>query len=342
MDKLKIGLLCNGLGIRMRGSERFAVEFYKHMSDRFNIDLLGVKDTLTKTRDQMRLPWRNGKAYMESYLFGKHLYKYDMLKDYDLIINNSGFPCSYWCSKNRKKHDIPYISRARGGGREEYLSRLYKPNLMVFLTIQHLKQIAGANTNALVIPNAVDVSKYRDHVVTDSVTDGMERPVFLSTSAMVAFKRNHLIIQAVKKLGFGSLVMTSSGNLFDETKNLGKELLGKRFKTTGVIPDEQVLDLYKSCDVFVNASRKEGFGVVFLEAMSSGLSVVTQRDSRRKKIIGDAGLLIQCDNIESFAEALRYSWEEDWGDIPVEQAEKYDWEKIGILWFKHIKKIVEG
>jgi glycosyltransferase involved in cell wall biosynthesis len=42
----------------------------------------------------------------------------------------------------------------------------------------------------------------------------------------------------------------------------------------GHVPGEELPDHYRLCDVFVMPSSKEGFGIVFLEAMSSGKPVV--------------------------------------------------------------------
>jgi len=87
------------------------------------------KGTNTKSRDKFRIPWRNGKASLESYYKKKKWYN-TLYKDrnYDIIFNNSGFPCSYWCNKFRKLTSTPFVTRARGGGKEERLSRMFKPH----------------------------------------------------------------------------------------------------------------------------------------------------------------------------------------------------------------------
>lgn len=340
---VRIALLCNGLGVVNRGAERFSVEFLNHLSDIFDIDLIGIKDTGTKSRKEIKIPWRNGRAYWESYLFGRHLYKYDLLKDYDLIINNSGFPCSYWCNKIRNKYNVPFVTRARGGGREEKLSKYFKPDMMIFLTDQHRKQIAKDAVSSVTIPNAIDVDFYQNHKPPEDLADGLERPIFLSTSAFVGYKRSHLLIKAVEELGNGTLVMAGDGQLRDETVNLGKGLLGKRFKYLGLVDRNSLLDWYKTADVFVNASGSEAFGVVFLEALSSGIPVVTQNDARRRDIIGDAGVLVDdCSNITSFADGLKIAYAHNWNNNQVEQARKFDWNIIKQLYVETINNILDG
>lgn len=334
--KVKIAILCNGYGMINRGAERFTEEFYNHCHDIFDIDIYGIKETSyshgtnTKSRDKFRIPWRNGKAYLESYYFGKKWY--NMLyksATYGIVFNNSGFPCSYWCNKFRKLTSTPFVTRARGGGKEERLSRMFKPDCMIFLSEHHRSQIDNGNVKTTVIPNAIDVTEYLKEQKEPELLDGLEPPYYLSTSALVGFKRNDLIIKAVAKLDEGTLIQTSDGNLKNETISLGNELLGKRFCYTGRITRETLMQLYKHCDVFVNASRQEAFGVVYLEAMAAGLPIVTQYDKRRKEIIGDAGVLIaDCENISDFSSSLFYASKEDWKNKPINQAKKYDWKKI--------------
>jgi glycosyltransferase involved in cell wall biosynthesis len=50
--------------------------------------------------------------------------------------------------------------------------------------------------------------------------------------------------------------------------------LSENINLPGFIKDEEVIDHYLLSDVFVMPSRKEGFGIVFIEAMACGLPVI--------------------------------------------------------------------
>ena len=339
MVKIKIALLCNGYGVTSRGAERFTEEFYNHMKDIYDIDIISIKDTNTKFRDDFNIPWRNGRAYLESWSFGKSFYKNFKKNDYDLIFNNAGFPCSYWCNKIRKEHGVPFVTRARGGGKEEKISKWFKPNHMIFLSEYHQKKIQKKNSS--VIPNAIDVDKYDKCKGISKLVEGLERPIFLSTSALVAFKRVDLIIDAVFRLERGSIIQTSDGDLRDEWVDNGHGLLGDNFRYVGKIPRDELVKLYKSCDVFVMASKKEAFGVVYLEAMAAGLPVVTQYDKRRMEIIGDAGILVNCKNIGEFSDALDIASENDWKNKPIEQAKQYGWDAIKKRYVNLISEVIK-
>jgi glycosyltransferase involved in cell wall biosynthesis len=341
MDKINIALLCNGYGRVMRGAEQFTYQFYNQMKDVLDIDIYGIGKTdhsikiKSKFRDNFRLPWRNGRAYLESYYFGKTWYKrmINSKKYYDLIINNAGLGGSYWCNKYRKKTGTPFITRARGGGREERINYFFKPNSMVFLTKENEEYTKRflPKIRTVVIPNAINLEEYNKKKKSSPLTEGLEQPIYLGTSAFVSYKRNDLIIRAVSQLDHGSLLLLGGGPLKERTLSLGKKLLGHRFRYGGVIPysnREKIINLYRNADVFVQAARKEAFGVVFLEAMASNLPVVTQNDKRRKEIINDAGILVNCEDTDYFASSLLQASGRDWGDIPLNQASKYDWKII--------------
>ncbi len=60
---------------------------------------------------------------------------------------------------------------------------------------------------------------------------------------------------------------------FSQVNELGLEL-GKDIIVLGSVPEEKMRDLYSSADVFVFPSIKEGWGLVVLEAMASGVPVI--------------------------------------------------------------------
>ena len=72
----------------------------------------------------------------------------------------------------------------------------------------------------------------------------------------------------------------------------------------------------------------EAFGIVYLEALSSGLPVVAIDDDIRREIIGDAGIFVDPINIKHYANAINDALNRYWGNKPREQAEKFGWHEI--------------
>ncbi len=70
---------------------------------------------------------------------------------------------------------------------------------------------------------------------------------------------------------------------------------------TGRVNDNELVCLYRNCDVFVYPSLYEGFGLPVLEAMSLGAPVVTSNISSLPEVAGDAALLVNPRDIDDIS-----------------------------------------
>ena len=336
---MKISILCNGLAHIFRGAERFSTELYKLLQNDYDVELLGVKDTGTKIRNQFKMPGRNPKAFLESYYFGKSIYKWNGHSDSwnpDLIINNAGVPGSYWCNKIRKLKNIPFITFERGGSRDERMNNWFKPDKIVYLT-KYSYDKSNYKKKAH-LPIGIDFEEYQKRRKPHACMNDLELPIFLSTSALVSFKRINLIIDAVSKLGKGTLLQTSDGNLKDKICEYGLQKLGDRFQYAGKVSREVLISLYQHSDYFLSASKHEAFGIVYLEAMASGLPVIAQEDERRKEIVGEGGFLLDCQDTLYFTDVLRHLHKKNFS--PLEQAKKFDWKELVPTYINLIEEVV--
>jgi glycosyltransferase involved in cell wall biosynthesis len=82
--------------------------------------------------------------------------------------------------------------------------------------------------------------------------------------------------------------------------------LRERVVFLGTIPRRELVRRYRAASVFCLPSRQEGFGIVFLEAMASGLPIVAARAAAVPETVpeGEVGFLAEPDDSAALAEAL--------------------------------------
>lgn len=82
--------------------------------------------------------------------------------------------------------------------------------------------------------------------------------------------------------------------------------LQRRIVLAGAVPDEALAALYERADLFVLASRFEGYGMALADAVAYGLPVVaTKAGAIPEAVPADAGILVPPDDVAALASALR-------------------------------------
>lgn len=77
-----------------------------------------------------------------------------------------------------------------------------------------------------------------------------------------------------------------------------------RILQVGYVDDEDVAALYSGAEWFVYTSQYEGFGLPPLEAMQCGCPVVVSNNSSLPEVVGDAGIMIDCNSEEQHVKAF--------------------------------------
>ncbi len=81
--------------------------------------------------------------------------------------------------------------------------------------------------------------------------------------------------------------------------------------TLGYVPEEDLPSLYAGAAVFAYPSLYEGFGLPVLEAMASGVPVVTSNRSSLAEVAGDCAQMIEPEDrvARGLAWAKTFTWE---------------------------------
>jgi glycosyltransferase involved in cell wall biosynthesis len=141
--------------------------------------------------------------------------------------------------------------------------------------------------------------------------DGVVR--LLSVGSVVPVKGYDLLIAAVATLADLPWQLTIAG---DRTRHpaaaaqldadIAAHGLGDRVTVLGAVPPERITKLYLASDVFVLASRFEGYGMALAEAVSHGLPVVSTRAGAIPDTVpAGTGLLVPANDVTALAKALR-------------------------------------
>ncbi|MGH7567318.1 MAG: glycosyltransferase family 4 protein, partial [Gemmatimonadota bacterium] len=81
--------------------------------------------------------------------------------------------------------------------------------------------------------------------------------------------------------------------------------LERHVTLAGFVPDDELPDYYNLCNLFAMPSKREGFGIVYLEAMACGKPTIAgNRDGARDALLdGELGVLVDPDDVAAFGAA---------------------------------------
>jgi glycosyltransferase involved in cell wall biosynthesis len=108
------------------------------------------------------------------------------------------------------------------------------------------------------------------------------------------------------------VVAGRTGWLYADIFNMVKTLaLDEEVIFTGFVDDEDLPDLYRGAHLFVFPSLYEGFGLPILEAMASGVPVITSNTASMPEVAGDAAMLVDPHAAKAIAEGIARVLTED-------------------------------
>lgn len=183
-------------------------------------------------------------------------------------------------------------------------------------------------------------------------------PVYLTIGGIEPRKNSLKLLEAfvelLKTYPAAQLIIAGGETLFDYEPyrlkffNLAQQhniVIGKSLILPGVMADEDIPVLYRCADAFVFPSVKEGWGLVLLEAIASGLPTITANIPPFTEFLDrDSSLLVNPDSKDHIANAMLDILDKDIARQLVDNSatipDQYSWQKSAQMHLNQYCKIL--
>ena len=256
----------------------------------------------------------------------------------DLIDAHFGYPDGYAAGLLGKWLKVPVTITLRGTEQRHAADPLLRPYLTkalqratrVFAVSESLRQVAlslGAVPQKVrVVGNGVDIDKFSPvpkQPARMALGLAADAPVLISVGGLVERKGFHRVLECLPQVrlefpGLQYLVVggpSPEGDWTERLKALVQSLkLDDCVRFLGPVAAQELHKVLSAADVFVLATRNEGWANVFLEAMACGLPVVTTDVGGNREVVSaDAlGEVVSFGDQVQLQAAIRRALLRDW------------------------------
>ena len=305
--------------------------------------------------------WRRGEIIQWLIRAGSFYRRLIRQEQYDLVHAFFGFPTGWLCYRTAKR--LRYVISLRGSdvpGANARLKLDYKVlGPLVFKPIWRRASSLVACSEGLkaralqflptaeieVIPNGVDLERF--HPSANRSDSGPLK--LLTVGRLSVTKRLSLLLEMMELLrGQGSpvrLTVVGGGALEAQLRRfLAERNLRDAVTLLGRREGSDMPEIYRQHDIFVSASMQEGMSNAMLEAMASGLPIVTTRCEGVDELIDENGLVVDDSRPEALAAAIRTL-----ADDPAtphamsvaarRKAESFGWDKVADAYLQLYAKV---
>lgn len=304
--------------ITERVSEYEEVEIYLITSSRDTYCKEFCGDNLTVERLNVNKDSLNdwkfreiGLFILKSYFRGRKILNRE---DYDLIHSWTGFPCGLVGRLLRED----YFIGLRGGdvpGFDERFEKFYPFLKPLFKNIWSNAEIIVPNSEGLkelaqesfdfkmnFIPNGVDTAKFPPK---SSYSKSLNTIQLVVASRLASRKRISDVIRAIEDLDSFELTVIGDGEEKDKLMSLVDSLnIADRVNFEGYIENRNLSSYLASSDIYVLPSLNEGMSNSLLEAVSSGLPIITTDVGGSDTLVNGNGFIVDKKSPDSIRNVL--------------------------------------
>lgn len=289
------------------------------------------------------------------------------VRSYDIaqidVYSGNAFRWAELSAWNLERHDTPYVLTLHGGRLPEMLAtpasskrvrRLLIGAQAVVAPSEYLREaFLTLRSDIDVIPNGLDLANYASP--EDSALP--ERPALLWLRAFHEVYRPDLAIQTLARLVEDDVNVSlrmigpdkKDGSLEAARRQIVELGLEERVEIVGGIPKDQVPSELQRGSLFLNTSDVDNTPVSVIEAMASGLPVVSTDAGGIGHLVrdGEDGLVVPRGDANALAAAVRRLLHEEslanrLGAEARRKVAAFDWSEVVPRWDALLRHCIEG
>lgn len=197
-----------------------------------------------------------------------------------------------------------------------FLLRIFKKADCILTTSPQLVKtspiLSKFSYKSKVVPYGIDISRFSN---PDKVTSSKLRanynssPIILFVGRLRYFKGLQYLIDAMKNVNATLLIVGAGSEENTLKEKVSREGLESKIFFLGEIPNDNLPEYFDACDIFVlpSSHRSESFGIVLIEAMASGKTVISTELGTGTSFVNiheKTGLVVPPRNPELLAKAI--------------------------------------
>ena len=191
------------------------------------------------------------------------------------------------------------------------------------------------------------IKKERENIIYlyDKFSIPKDKKILMYVGNLKLHKNLERLLEAYSKINnIESTCLLLVGKAFEKYNILGdiEKKLGIEEKVihTGIVSQEELVDLYNLSDLFIFPSLYEGFGLPILEALKCGTNVVCSNTSSMPEIGGNFIEYFDPYNIEEITKKIEDNLNKELDyNSATEYLKKYNWKNVALNFKKQIENV---